>query len=86
MVEKVLREGSVEAPPPPPYQSSTVLQLWLRDFDLISGFFQFNKNNKAADRAIAITDKCIYKLDPKKKYKPLKKGIGIQMVRSSSKY
>nr|XP_022305174.1 unconventional myosin-Id-like isoform X4 [Crassostrea virginica] len=41
---------------------------------------KFNKNNKAADRAIAITDKCIYKLDPKKKYKPLKKGIGIQMV------
>ncbi|XP_048754348.1 unconventional myosin-Id-like isoform X2 [Ostrea edulis] len=41
---------------------------------------KFNKNNKPADRAVAITDKFIYKLDPKKKYKPLKKGISINMV------
>lgn len=35
---------------------------------------KFNKNNKPADRAIVITDKLIYKLDPKKKYKAMKKG------------
>lgn len=42
--------------------------------------WQFNKNNKPADRAIVITDKLIYKLDPKKKYKAMKKGIPISMV------
>lgn len=41
---------------------------------------KFNKNNKPADRAIVITDKLIYKLDPKKKYKAMKKGIPISMV------
>lgn len=48
--------------------------------------WQFNKNNKPADRAIVITDKLIYKLDPKKKYKPLKKGIPISMVSDHKMY
>ncbi|KAK3589621.1 hypothetical protein CHS0354_043081 [Potamilus streckersoni] len=36
-----------------------------------------NKHNQTADRAIVITDKFIYKLDPKKKYKLLRRGISI---------
>ncbi|KAL3832417.1 hypothetical protein ACJMK2_024062 [Sinanodonta woodiana] len=36
-----------------------------------------NKHNQTADRAIVITDKFIYKLDPKKKYKSLRHGISI---------
>lgn len=34
-----------------------------------------NKHNQQAERAVAITDKYIYKLDPNKKFKPMKKGI-----------
>lgn len=39
-----------------------------------------NKHNQCADRAIMITDKGIYKLDPKKKYKPLRAIIPLQQV------
>lgn len=39
-----------------------------------------NKHNQCADRAIVLTDKGIYKLDPKKKYKPLRTIIPYQEV------
>ena len=42
--------------------------------------YQVNKHNQCADRAILITDKGIYKLDPKKKYKPLRSIIPFQQV------
>lgn len=44
--------------------------------------YQVNKHNQCADRAIVITDKGIYKLDPKKKYKPLRTIIPFQQVRA----
>ena len=42
--------------------------------------FQANKHNKTADRAVLFTDKFIYKLDPKKRFKPMKPGIPITDV------
>ncbi|XP_052797829.1 unconventional myosin-Id-like [Mya arenaria] len=39
-----------------------------------------NKHNQCADRAIVITDRGIYKLDPKKKYKPMRSIIPLQQV------
>ncbi|XP_063421774.1 unconventional myosin-Id-like isoform X2 [Mytilus trossulus] len=41
---------------------------------------KINKHSKPADRSIAVTDKFIYKLDPKKKYKPMRKGIPVSEV------
>ena len=41
---------------------------------------QANKHNKTADRAVLFTDKFIYKLDPKKRFKPMKPGIPITDV------
>ncbi|XP_053374202.1 unconventional myosin-Id-like [Mercenaria mercenaria] len=37
-----------------------------------------NKHNQCADRAVVLTDKGIYKLDPKKKYKPMRAIIPFQ--------
>ena len=42
--------------------------------------FQTNKFNKTADRAVLFTDKFIYKLDPKKGFKPMKAAIPITDV------
>ncbi|XP_013401655.1 unconventional myosin-Id [Lingula anatina] len=39
-----------------------------------------NRHNKTADRAIVVTDKYIYKLDQKKKYKPMRHGTPITDV------
>ncbi|KAK3104099.1 hypothetical protein FSP39_024410 [Pinctada imbricata] len=39
-----------------------------------------NKHNQSADRAVAVTDQYVYKLDPRKKFKPLKKGIPLSVV------
>ncbi|XP_046369671.2 unconventional myosin-Id-like [Haliotis rufescens] len=39
-----------------------------------------NKFNKTADRGVVITDKYIYKLDPKKKFKAMRKGTPISDV------
>jgi len=44
---------------------------------------QVNKHNQCADRAIVVTDKGLYKLDPKKKYKPLRSIIPFQQVRTA---
>ncbi|XP_050418381.2 unconventional myosin-Id isoform X2 [Patella vulgata] len=45
---------------------------------LFSSFVKkVNKHNKTADRALLITDKYIYKLDQKKKFKPMRKGIPL---------
>ncbi|XP_076094542.1 unconventional myosin-Id-like isoform X1 [Mytilus galloprovincialis] len=41
---------------------------------------KINKHSKPADRSIAVTDKFIYKLDPKKKFKPMRKGIPVSEV------
>ncbi len=41
---------------------------------------QTNKFNKTADRAVLFTDKFIYKLDPKKGFKPMKAAIPITDV------
>ena len=41
---------------------------------------QVNKFNKTADRAVCFTDKFIYKLDPKKGFKAMKKGTSISSV------
>ena len=46
-------------------------------------FFQTNRYNKTADRAVCITDKFIYKLDPKKKFKEMKTA-GIPLADVSS--
>lgn len=43
-----------------------------------------NRFAKCADRAICITDKFIYKLDPKKKFKPMTKGIPFEEVTGAS--
>ena len=43
---------------------------------------QVNKHNKSADRGIIITDKFIYKLDVKKKFKPMAKGSPLTEVSS----
>ncbi|KAM8840682.1 unconventional myosin-Ig isoform 1-T1 [Spinachia spinachia] len=41
---------------------------------LFSGFCRkVNRFNKSTDRGLLITDKCVYKLEPKKQYKVLKK-------------
>ncbi|KAK2191130.1 hypothetical protein NP493_59g02001 [Ridgeia piscesae] len=39
-----------------------------------------NKFNKTADRAVCFTDKFIYKLDPKKGFKAMKKGTSISSM------
>jgi len=36
-----------------------------------------NKHNKTADRAVLFTDRFIYKLDPKKKFKAMRKGTPL---------
>ena len=41
---------------------------------------QVNKFNKSAERGVVITDKFIYKLDVKKKFKPMAKGIPLTDV------
>lgn len=43
-----------------------------------------NKRNKCEDRALLITDKSIYKLDPGKAYKPMKAGIPLKKVKGVS--
>ncbi|ELU10080.1 hypothetical protein CAPTEDRAFT_167519 [Capitella teleta] len=39
-----------------------------------------NRFNKSSERALCFTDSFIYKLDPKKKFAPMKKGIAISEV------
>jgi len=43
-----------------------------------------NKYSKTAERAICITNTHFYKLDPKKKFKPMKKGIPVSELRGVS--
>ncbi|XP_012934852.1 unconventional myosin-Id [Aplysia californica] len=43
-----------------------------------------NKHNKTAERGIAITDKFIYKIDVKKKFKPMNKGYPLTDVTGMS--
>ena len=40
-----------------------------------------NKRNKTEDRAIAVTAKAIFKLDPKHNFKIVKHGIPLDTVR-----
>lgn len=44
---------------------------------------QVNKHNKSEYRAFCVTDKFVYKLDPKKAFHPMKRGISVTDV---SKY
>lgn len=41
-----------------------------------------NKHNKSEYRAFCVTDKFVYKLDPKKAFHPMKRGISITDIRS----
>lgn len=43
---------------------------------------QINRFHKAEDRAVLITDRHLYKMDPQKQYKPMK-SIPLYNVRSS---
>lgn len=45
---------------------------------------KINKNNKCEDRALLITDKFIYKLDPRKSYKPMKSGVPLRKIKGVS--
>jgi myosin-1 len=48
---------------------------------LFAGFVKkTNKHNQTSDRAILITDKHIYKLDPKNKFKAMKPGIPLSDI------
>jgi len=40
-----------------------------------------NKHNKCEDRALLVTDKFVFKLDPGKKYKAMTSGIPLAKVR-----
>lgn len=63
---------------------SQVMALKSRDgFSTIlfsSYILKVNKFNKSSERGIVITDKFIYKLDVKKKFKPMSKGIPLTDV------
>ena len=39
-----------------------------------------NKRSKTEDRAVVITEKGIFKLDPKKNFKPMNEGIPLNKV------
>lgn len=43
-----------------------------------------NKNNKCEDRALLITDKQVYKLDPAKNYKPMRAGVPLHKIKGVS--
>ncbi|XP_072029754.1 unconventional myosin-Id-like [Amphiura filiformis] len=45
-----------------------------------STVIKVNKHNKCAERAILVTDRCIYKLDPKKGFKPMRAGVALSEV------
>jgi len=45
---------------------------------------KINRFNKNADRAVLITDRCIFKLDPSKNYKPMKSPTPLTKVRGLS--
>ena len=47
---------------------------------------QTNKFNKTADRAVCFTDKFIYKLDPRKGFKPMKAGTPVGSVSAMRYY
>ena len=47
---------------------------------LIFVFPQVNKHNKCAERALLVTDKFVYKLDPKKGFKQMRPGTPLTEV------
>ena len=50
----------------------------------ISLIFQMNKHNKSEDRAIMVTEKMLFKLDPAKRYKAMTSGVPLAKVMVSS--
>ncbi|XP_038044734.1 unconventional myosin-Id-like [Patiria miniata] len=49
-----------------------------------SSVIKINKHSKCAERALLVTDKFIYKLDPKKNFKPMRIGTHISEVTGMS--
>jgi len=45
---------------------------------------KINKFNKNTDRALLVTDRSIFKLDPKKSYKPMTSGISLTKIQGLS--
>lgn len=43
-----------------------------------------NKGNKCEDRAVVVTDRHVYKLNPAKSYKPMRAGVPLNKVRGVS--